>query len=172
MASAQNAGLPPHTAVEIRILEDISSQTLHEGQTIAFEVDHDIVYNSTAVIPQGTSVAGEVTQVKAAGRAGKAGSLDLVLKPIKLADGTSIQLDFYRPRKRSGKGEKTAVGIAAPFVLFYYWPLLPVAMVQESRNHGQPYLVKKGERYLVYVIAAQPGSPAASTTPPSETSPK
>lgn len=172
LGSAQNAELPPHTAVEIRILEDISSQSLHAGQVIAFEVDHDIVRDSTIVIPHGTSVTGEVTQVKAAGRAGREGSLDLVLKPLRLSDGTTLQLDFYRPKKRSGKGEKAAVGIVAPFVLFYYWPLLPVAMIQESRNHGQPYLVKKGERYIVYVIASQTASAGEPATPASKPSPK
>lgn len=170
LCSAQNVSLsvPLHTAVEIKILEGISSQTLHAGQTVAFDVDQDVLSNGVTVIAKGTQVTGEVTQVKAAGTAGRPGSLDLTLKPIRLADGSTVQLDFYRPKKRSGKGEKTAYGIAAPFVLFYYWPLLPIAAVQESRNHGQPYLVKAGERYLVYVVSTQPApDKSEQLTPPS-----
>lgn len=173
LCSAQNVPIPLHTAVEIKILEDISSQTLRAGQTIAFDVDHDVLSHGATVIAEGTRVMGEVTQVKAAGVAGRPGSLDLALKPIRLADGSMVQLDFYRPKRRSGKGEKTAYGIAAPFVLFYYWPLLPIAAVQESRNHGQPYLVKAGERYLVYVVSTQPApDKPEQLTSPAPASPK
>ena len=173
LCSAQNVSVPLHTAVEIKILEDISSQTLHAGQTIAFEVDQDIQSDGVTVIAKETRVTGEVTQVKAAGVAGRPGSLDLALKSIRLADGSTVQLDFYRPKKRSGKGEKTAYGIVAPFVLFYYWPLLPIAAVQESRNHGQPYLAKAGERYLVYVVSTRPASEESEQlTPPASASPK
>jgi len=177
--SATQVGSGPQAAVEIKILEEISSQTLHPGQSIAFEVDHDVTYGTTS-ISAGTRVTGEVTQVKAAGAWEKSGSLDLVLRPVHLANGSTIKLDFYRPKKLSGKKEKAAVGIVAPFVLFYYWPLVPIAAVQESRTHGQPAIVHAGERFLVYGSSPEPApvasppatAPAANSQPAAGTIPR
>jgi hypothetical protein len=150
--TAPPAVLPDHTPVEIELGETISSETLHAGQQIRFKVLRDVIGPGGTVLPAGMSVTGEVSEVQSAGAFRKAGSFELRLRPLRLDDGSTVQLEFPRPKIRSAKGEKTATGIAAVPVLMYYFPFIPFAVVENSKK-GAAYTVRAGERYLVYSVS-------------------
>ena len=165
--TAKPAAIPGHTAVEIQLGESISSETLRAGQEIAFTVVRPVVVDGTTVIAAGTPLVGEVKSAQSAGAFRKTGSFDLGLKPLNLPDGTTVQLDFPRPKLRGARGEKAATSAAAVPVLLYYFPLIPFAVAANAKK-GAAYKVAAGERYLVYVVPAAPAAQEpASAAPPS-----
>ena len=161
------AAIPINTAVEIELLEKVSSETMHDGQAISFKVVKPVEVDGIAVLAPGTPISGEVHAVKASGAWRKAGSFDLTLKPIKLSNGSTVHVDFLRPRHLSTRKEKTVIAIAAVPVLTYYFPLIPFMLV-ESAKHGKPYEIRTGERYLVYVIAGEPPTEPIKSQPATE----
>lgn len=156
------APVPPGTAVEIELLENLSSQTMLSGQTVKFKTVRSVEVNGITMIPAGRLVAGEAKAVRASGAFQKNGSFDLILRPVRLDDGSFVHLDFYRPKLRSATKEKTEAAIVSVPVLLYYFPLIPVAAIASARS-GKPYEIRSGERYLVYVIAGE--QPAVEDTP-------
>jgi hypothetical protein len=153
------AVIPAQTAVEIELLETVSSESLHVGQPVRFKVVTPVMVGGTTVIAAGTPVEGEVRAGHASGAWQRAGWFDLGLKPLLLADGTRVTLDFQRPKVRGVKAEQTGAAIVGGVGLAYYFPLIPVVLI-ESAKHGKPYNIRAGERYLVQVIASEPPTPA------------
>lgn len=153
--------IPPQTAVEIELLDHVSSESLKVGQPVRFKVVTPVVVEGTTVIAAGTPVEGEVRAGRASGAWQRAGRFDLGLKPLLLADGTTVKLDFVRPKLRGVKVQQTAAAIAGGLYLAYYFPLIPVALV-EGAKHGKPYDIRAGERYLVQVISSEPPAPAGA----------
>ena len=164
-----SALIPANTGVEIQLLENISSETLQAGQSVAFKVVKPVVVSGKTVLPADMPLSGEVKGVQTSHHWGKAGSFDLLLKPIHL-DGSIVLLDFHRPKLVSTKltkGQKAATAAAAPLMAglaLYYFPLIPPALIASSKK-GKPYNIRAGERYLVYVVS----SSAMSEEPPSQT---
>ena len=144
--------IPDHTAVEIELQQDISSESLHEGEALAFKIIRPVVVQNVTVLAQGTSVWGEVKTVKVAGSWRRAGSFDLTLKPLQMENGTVVQLDFPHPQVRSAKAEKAGSAVGTGLLMTYYFPLIPVALIGAAKK-GKPYEIRAGERYLVYVVS-------------------
>ncbi len=161
-AGAQGTPVPPQTPVEIELLENLSSQTMQAGQSIGFKVVRPVLVNGTTLLEAGAQVTGEVKTVQASRAFAKNGAFDLILRPIRLGNGTLLHLDFYRPKMRSSAKEKTGAAIVMIPVLAYYFPLIPVA-VYDAVRRGKPYEIREGERYLVYVISSE--SPTANSAP-------
>ena len=162
----QSAAVPERTEVEIELVDAVSSESLHAGQVVAFKTVRPVVVNGATVIAEGTPVAGEVKTVQSSGAWHKAGSIDLTLKPVQLADGRAVQLDFHRPKLVKTGKERTGNAVAAALVLTYYFPLIPAALVQGVKK-GAPFNIKAGERYLVYVMSttSSPVAEPRKTTP-------
>jgi len=154
--------LPLLTPVEIELLENISSETLHAGQSVAFKLSQDLEGNGEKLLPAGTPLTGTVAASNAAGHWGKAGAFDLKLEPLNLADGAKVRLDFHRPTRLNTRKEKTGEGIGTAIMATYYFPLIPVALLASSRK-GKPFKVRAGERYRVYVVGME--EPARATAP-------
>jgi hypothetical protein len=159
----QTVSVPRGTGVEIELTQDISSETLKAGQTIAFRLVRPIELNGETLLPAGAPATGIVETVQTSGKWGKSGAFNLTLEPLKLADGTHIHIDFPRPqRRKSGKAEKAdkvAEGTLATMYYTAYFPLIPVALIAGARK-GKPFNIRSGERYLVYVT-----SPDATPVP-------
>jgi hypothetical protein len=155
--------IPLVTPVEIELLESVSSETLHAGQSVAFKLSQDLEAHGEKLLAAGTPVRGTVATANAAGHWGKAGAFDLKLEPLKLADGTEIRLDFHRPTRVSTRAEKANEGVQTTLVAMYYFPLIPVALQAGSRK-GKPFKVRAGERYRVYVVGVS--EPANATDSP------
>ena len=155
--------VPLGTGVEIELLENISSETLKAGQSVPFKLVGDLKPHETVLLPAETRFNGTVAAANASGHWGKAGAFDLKLEPLKLADGTTVRLDFHRPVRRNTRGEKTGEAIGSALVLTYYFPLIPVALISGSRK-GKPFQIRSGERYLVYVVGVD-GPPTETAKP-------
>jgi hypothetical protein len=155
--------IPLVTPVEIELLENISSETLHAGQSVGFKLSQDLEANGEKLLTAGTPLAGTVTTANAAGHWGKAGAFDLKLEPLKLADGTEVRLDFHRPTRLSTREEKTTENIGTAIAATYYFPLIPAALLVGSRK-GKPFRVRAGERYRVYVVGVE--EPSKTTDSP------
>lgn len=171
-AVAQNEqaapAIPEQTPVEIELLETISSDSMHDGQKIGFKIVTPVEVGGATVMAAGMPLSGEVKKVKSSGAWQKAGSFDLSLDAIRLSEGTVVQLDFKRPKRVGTKGQKTAVAIAAVPVMMYYFPLVPIAVVGSAR-HGKPYVIRAGERYLVYVTSCERPAHGAAAADGAET---
>jgi len=154
--------IPLITPVEIELLENISSETLHAGQQVTFKLSQDLEANGEKLLPAGTPLTGTVATANAAKHWGKAGVFDLKLEPLKLVDGTEVRLDFHRPTRVSTRAEKTNEDILTTIDAMYYFPLIPVALLAGSRK-GKPFKVRAGERYRVYVVGVEDA--AAPTGP-------
>ena len=151
---------PPRVGVEVEIelLENISSETLHAGQSIAFRLVRPLEMSGVTLLAAGTPVVGRVRGVQVSSEWGKNGAFDLALDPLRLADGTPVPVDFARPRRRGEKGEITGDYAVNTLVYTYCFPLIPLALVQAARK-GKPYNIRTGERYLVYTIGPLPTEP-------------
>ena len=146
--------IPERTEVEIELLDNLSSENLHAGQSVSFRIVRPVVVDGATIMAADMLVSGEVKAVQSSGAWRKAGRFDLVLKPVKLDNGTIVRLDFQRPRLRGTKAEKAGTAIGAAMVLTYYFPLIPVALISSARK-GQPYNIRASERYLVYVVSSE-----------------
>ena len=123
------------------------------------------------MLAAGTSATGTVQTVRTARKWGKNGAFDLSLQPLKLADGTLVHIDFYRPQRESDE-KKEKVGenyrrypqgtVAAVQMTYFYFPLIPVALIASSRK-GKPFTVRAGERYLVYITSTEAATAPAAT---------
>jgi hypothetical protein len=142
------------TEVEIELLETVSSETLQVGQTVPFKIVRSIEANGTTLLAAGTLFTGTVIKANRAGHWGKAGAFDLRLEPVKLPDGTLVRLQFYRPVKVNERGEKAAQTVDDTMEMAYYFPLVPFALIMGSRK-GNPFTIRDGERYLVYVTGTE-----------------
>lgn len=165
--TAQSVAVPRGTGVEIELLQDVSSDSLKAGQSIPFKLVRPIELNGETLLPATTPATGIVATVRKSGQWRKSGAFDLTLQPLKLVDGTLVHLDFYRPRRRGERMEKAGTSIGATMYFAYYFPLIPVALIAQARK-GKPFVIRSGERYLVYVTsteAAPAPAPAESPKP-------
>ena len=146
--------IPLGTGVEIELLQDVSSETLQPGETVPFKLVNPLAPHGVSLLPAGATFKGTVASANSSGHWGKAGAFDLKLEPLRIEDGTQVQLDFHRPTRTSTRAEKTGETIGTAVVLTYYFPLIPVALIGSSRK-GKPFHIRSGERYLVYVTGVQ-----------------
>jgi hypothetical protein len=140
--------------VEIELLEDLSSETLHAGQSIAFKLVRPLDVDGRALLSAGAPVTGKVIKVQTAGNWKRNGAFDLTLDPLQLADGRLAPIEFHHPSHKNGTGEKISAGVLNGFVMSYYFPLIPLALIQAAPK-GKPFRIRAGERYLVYAAIPQ-----------------
>ena len=167
--TTQDVSLPQGTGVEIELLQDVSSETMKAGQIISFKLVRPIELKGETLLPAGAPATGTVETVRTARKWGKSGAFNLTLQPLKLADGTLVHIDFYRPQRKSEKAEKVGGGIVEATVGTFYepyiFPLIPLALIGASRK-GKPFTIRSGERYLVYVTSTETTpAPVATESP-------
>jgi hypothetical protein len=162
--AASAGSVPPGTGIEIELLQDVSSETLKDGQGIPFRLVRPLEIRGATLLGAGTAVTGVVGKVKTSGSWRKGGAFDLTLQPLKLADGTLVPIDFPRPHKQSAKAETATDATTETMALIYYFPLIPVVLIAGARK-GKPFNIRSGERYLVYVTAAEAPAPTEPAKP-------
>lgn len=74
--------IPEGTQVEIRIIDSLSSETAHEGNTFQATLEQEIVANGRLLYPKGADVTGTITRAHRSGRLSDPGELELVLTTI------------------------------------------------------------------------------------------
>jgi hypothetical protein len=81
--AAVNAKIPAGTAVRIRIIDSLSSETAQVGQQFHGTLAAPIAANGKVLFPKGARVTGEVVNVERSGRLSTPGELHLTLRTIR-----------------------------------------------------------------------------------------
>jgi hypothetical protein len=105
--------IPSGTAMAIRLVDAIDSETAQPGQTFRATLDSPLSSEGDTAIPSGYDVQGHVVDVKSAGKF--AGKSELVLQLDRIVVGGksySIQTDQYR-REGNSRGKNTAEKVGA-----------------------------------------------------------
>lgn len=132
-------------AVEIELMQNISSEELKEGDPVPFKVVRPVEINGVTVIKKDATARGHVVKVKKAGRWGKQGKLDWAMNDAISVDGTKIPLRFTQAARGDSKGGTVAVAAVATTVL-----LGPVGLLWGLKK-GKPAIIPAGNKYTVYV---------------------
>lgn len=157
--------VPAGTGVEIELLQDMSSESIKAGQTIAFKLVRPIELDGKTLFTAGAPVTGVVETVRTSGKWGRAGAFKLTLQPLKLSDGMVIHLDFPHPQKKGEKAEKVGEVIVGALYEPNYL-LFPAWLIAGTAIKGKSFTVRSGERYLVYVTSTEAGPlPVAGESP-------
>lgn len=89
--------LPQGTAIQLRLLDRLSTKITQKGETFDLEVIEDVVAEGAIIVPAGTLAVGEVTRSDAKGAFGKSGKLEariLYLKfggrPLRVSGSLSV----------------------------------------------------------------------------------
>lgn len=92
--------LPQGTAIQLRLMDRLSTKITQKGETFDLEVIEDVVVDGTTIVPAGTLAVGEVTRSDAKGPFGKSGKLEariLYLKfggrPLRVSGTLSVAGD-------------------------------------------------------------------------------
>jgi hypothetical protein len=179
-ASVQSA--PSHidnnTPVEIQLLTELSSKSVVPGQIFPFEVTKPVIIAGVKVIESGTVVIAEVMQVQAAGKTRKKVALELIFWPVRLSDGSTIQLGFKGPRlnkmRTTSRGTQAVGAALSTLYLPFMVPLAP-AFAALALIDGKSFTVSAGQRYKAYVISstlAEEGQTDSAEVKPAERPPK
>jgi BON domain-containing protein len=105
--------IPSGTAMAIRLVDAIDSETAQPGQTFRATLDSPLSSEGDTAIPSGYDVQGHVVDVKSAGKF--AGKSELVLQLDRIMVGGksySIQTDQYR-REGNSRSKNTAEKVGA-----------------------------------------------------------
>ena len=86
-ALAKRYHLPIGTPLKLKTTTPLSTKDSKPGDRVRLEVVEDVSFRGTAVIPVGTPVIGEVSQVQRNGHVGKKGKLGIRLISVEMPDG-------------------------------------------------------------------------------------
>jgi len=134
---ATEVSLPDGTELMVVTIEEISSKTATEGDSLTFKVDEDIKVNGKVVIAKGTLVKGEVSNAKKSGRMGKAGTLG-----IRILSTTSVDDQKVKLRASKGKEGEDKTGTTVALVVLFG----PLGFLKK----GKDAKIKEGTRIKAY----------------------
>src|SRR6184192_973686 len=101
--------VPANTAMRVRTMNEISSETAHVGDDVQMEVLGDVIVNGYVVILEGASAVGQISRVREARSMGRRGNVALTFKYVEAVTGEHILASGSRGEKAKGKtGERTA----------------------------------------------------------------
>ena len=86
--AAVNVKIPAGTSVQVRIDENLSSETANVGQIFHGSLAAKVVANGRTLFPRGAIVTGEVVNVERSGRLSRPGELELGLRTIRTGGRT------------------------------------------------------------------------------------
>lgn len=84
--------IPKGTTMMVKLDQPISSFSTNLGDAVSGTLENDVFANDVVVVPAGSEVLGQVSNVKRAGRLGKHGELDIRFFSIKTPDGVVLPL--------------------------------------------------------------------------------
>jgi hypothetical protein len=107
----QKVTIPTGTALAVRLVDTIDSETSQQGQTFHATLDSPLAVEGDTVIPSGFDVEGHIVNVQSAGKFAGQSLLVLQLDRISSAGKYyNIQTDQYS-RKGSSRGKNTAAKV-------------------------------------------------------------
>src|SRR5439155_21754027 len=96
---------PANTAMRVRTMNEISSETAHVGDDVQMEVLGDVIVNGSVVIREGASAVGQISRVKEARSMGRRGNVALTLKYVESVKGEHILASVSIGEYAKGKTE-------------------------------------------------------------------
>jgi hypothetical protein len=103
--------VPAGTVLTIRTNQSLSTKTLQTGATFTGSVMTGVTLGGKLAIPAGSDVAGNVVDVKKAGKFKGAATLQLALGSVTVRGHTYNIVTEYFDKSSTGKGKRTAVMI-------------------------------------------------------------
>ncbi|MBI4909957.1 MAG: hypothetical protein HY820_40435 [Acidobacteria bacterium] len=107
--------LAPGTPVVVRLVQTLSSETVHDGQTFEATLDQPIIVDGFAIAERGARVEGRVIDTEKAGRVKGVSHLSLELTRIHTSDGQKVGIqtqawDKEGEQTRKSDAQKVAIG--------------------------------------------------------------
>lgn len=84
--------IPKGTTMMIKLDQPVSSFSSNLGDAISATLENDIYVNDAVVVPAGSEVIGQVTNVNRSGKLGKHGEIDVRFFSIKTPDGVLVPI--------------------------------------------------------------------------------
>ena len=81
-AAAQTTAVPAGTQLQVRVIDNLTSETATAGDVFHGTLDQPIVANGRTVFPKGADVTGQVLQAHSSGRLSDPGVLELAVTSI------------------------------------------------------------------------------------------
>jgi hypothetical protein len=84
--------IPKGTTMLVKLDQPVSSFSSSMGDAVSATLENDIYVNDSIVVPAGSEVLGQVTNVSRSGRVGKHGELDVRFFSVKTPDGVVVPI--------------------------------------------------------------------------------
>jgi hypothetical protein len=136
--------VPGGTPVTLEFMQEVSSKTAHEGDTVKLRVYTDVVVDGKTVIRQDSVAEGVVAGVHRRRSFGRKGELRIQLQQVRDVKGTRVPLESYTSGNRFGAAGPGAAGAG----LLVFGPVGAVAGVFVK---GTEITIKKGTRIQAQV---------------------
>lgn len=91
----QVSTIPNGTTLQVKLNQPVSTSTSRLGETITGTVAHDIVANHQVVVPAGSEVHGQITNIIPSRRMGRHGELTMRFYEIKTANGNTVPIQGF-----------------------------------------------------------------------------
>jgi hypothetical protein len=108
-ASGTGGPIPDGTQVEVRFIDNLTSETANEGDTFHATLEQEIVANGEPLYPKGADVTGQIVSAHRSGRLSEPGELELVLTSIAFG-GRSYPVNTQRYLIKGESHAKSNVG--------------------------------------------------------------
>jgi len=95
------------STIRVRIIDRLSSTDLEKGQKFRGQVSSDVMQDGKVLIPAGSSIEGQVSNVSTGNHLGGHGSFRLKPESVTLPDGSRFELHAYAT---GAPGSKTRMG--------------------------------------------------------------
>lgn len=159
------------TPVRLRLGRTISSASERVGNSVDFEVAEDIKINNVVVIPVRAVALATVTAAEHKKHLGRAGTLELKLDSVRLADGEKAAITATEGGKAGGHVGVMTTAMVATGIFFF--PAAPLFLFM----HGKDMTIPKGTEITAYVNGDVPLTmsrflPADSLPPDPSNSPQ
>ncbi len=79
--------LPPGTQIQVRMIDDVSSEKANPGDRFRGTLEAPVIVNHRVLFPKNTEVAGQVVSAKPSGRLSEPGELELALTGVRTNAG-------------------------------------------------------------------------------------
>jgi hypothetical protein len=133
------------TPVKLVLAETISSADQQKGNLVIFSVAEDVRIGNVVVIPAGANAWGTIRAVKAKGRVGRAGKIEIAIDRVRLADGEKAALSNAEGSTGVSHEGQMATAVAVSSVVA--WPAAPLFLLM----HGKDVTIPRGTQTLAFV---------------------
>jgi hypothetical protein len=147
MAACGQLVVKKGTVVPVRLLQQMSSATDVEGESVAMEVAADVVVDGRLVVRKGTALTAGVTGAHKKAGVGTGGRLTTRISSVSMADGEALPLATTTQDSGGGPGKKTFRTMAIASAIL----ISPAGTAATLLWHGHEVVLPKGTEFLAEV---------------------